>query len=190
MKKYTEAEIEWLRQNRANLFGSNLADEFCKAFGWKPSTEGLKQTCLRHGIKCTVTGFLPGHNTWNKGKKGDGITGFSSTRFKPGNIPPKITPIGHERVIKGYVQIKAPNGKYMQKQRLIWEQHKGPIPSSHTVVFLDEDKTNFDITNLALVSRGELGKLNRHEKWSGQDVEIKKSLIALVRLELAAKGKK
>ncbi len=135
--------------------------------------------------------FSKGNVPWNKGKKG--TTGWSSTRFKAGLVPPNHRPVGFERKCAkdGYIYVKVAEGigQYRLKQRVIWEQHHGPIPPSHVVVFLDNNLENFDLENLALVSRGELAKLNKHEKWTHATPEIKRALIAVVRLEQTAKRK-
>ncbi len=44
--------------------------------------------------------------------------------------------------------------------RHIWEQHKGPIPAGHNVIFKDGDRSNVAIENLELVSRGEMMRRN------------------------------
>lgn len=133
--------------------------------------------------------FKNGNKPWNTGLKG--VNGASNTTFKPGNTPPNRRPVGHERKCSkdGYWYVKVAEGlrQYRLKQRVIWEQHHGPIPPSHVIVFLDNNLDNFDIDNLALVSRGELAKLNKHEKWTTAPPEIKKALIAVVRLEQTAK---
>lgn len=131
------------------------------------------------------TGLIP----WNKGKKG--VTGFSETRFKTGSVPANRRPVGSERKCKkdGYVYVKVSEGirQYKPKHRVIWEQYNGQIPPSHVIVFLDNNVENFDLENLALISRKELVKLNKHEKWTTAPPEIKKVLIAVVRLEQTAK---
>lgn len=133
------------------------------------------------------TGLIP----WNKGKKG--VTGFSETRFKTGSVPANRRPVGSERKCKkdGYVYVKVSEGirQYKPKHRVIWEQYNGQIPPSHVIVFLDNNVENFDLENLALISRKELIKLNKHEKWTSAPPEIKKALIAVVRLEQSAKGR-
>lgn len=43
---------------------------------------------------------------------------------------------------------------YIEKQRLIWEQHHGKkVPKGHVIVFLNSDKTDFSIENLYCISR-------------------------------------
>jgi HNH endonuclease len=135
--------------------------------------------------------FKAGNVPWNKGKKG--TTGWSTTRFKAGAVPPNHRPVGSERkcATDGYIYVKVAEGigQYRLKQRVIWEQHHGPIPPSNMVVFLDNNRENFDIENLALVSRGELAVLNKHDKWTHATPDIKRALIGVVRLEQSAKRK-
>lgn len=51
---------------------------------------------------------------------------------------------------------------WKQKHRLIWEKHHGrPVPDGYLITFLDGDKMNFDIENLALISKEEQAILNR-----------------------------
>ena len=50
------------------------------------------------------------------------------------------------------VLVKEENGKWDYKQRVVYKQHYGEIPKNHFVIFLDGDRTNYDINNLKLVS--------------------------------------
>ena len=44
--------------------------------------------------------------------------------------------------------------------RITWEQHYGPIPKDHIVVFKDGDSSNCSPTNLACIPRSDLGIAN------------------------------
>lgn len=46
-------------------------------------------------------------------------------------------------------------------QRKMWEDHNGPIPPKHVVVFKDKNRQNCAIENLELISRAELARRNR-----------------------------
>lgn len=111
--------------------------------------------------------FTKGHTPWNKNMKGFDSGGRSAeTRFKPGNRTGRAAenyqPIGSERVTKdGYLQRKVNDDMPLQRrwqlvQRIVWEDHHGPIPKGHAVTFLNGDKQDCRIENLALVSRREL----------------------------------
>ena len=45
--------------------------------------------------------------------------------------------------------------KYEYKQRLIYKEYYGEIPKGHMIIFLDGDRTNYDINNLKAVSTPE-----------------------------------
>jgi hypothetical protein len=87
---------------------------------------------------------------------------MAETQFRRGDKPHTWRPIGTERLTKeGYLQRKmADTGStvddYVEVHRLLWEEHHGPIPAGHTVVFRDKDRTNIAIDNLELISRREL----------------------------------
>ena len=71
--------------------------------------------------------------------------------------------IGKERIINsGYVQVKTGRNKWEFKHKVVYENHYGKIAKNNCVIFLDGDKTNFDINNLAKVSKGQLIVINRH----------------------------
>jgi hypothetical protein len=61
---------------------------------------------------------------------------------------------GHERICAkdGYVYIRIAKGKYVLKHRLVWEQHNGPIPKGHIIIFKDRNKLNLNIDNLQMVT--------------------------------------
>lgn len=77
----------------------------------------------------------------------------SNKARKMGNI----IPIGTEYTKPdGMVLIKVKPNKWEYKQRYIYEQHyKVELPKNTMVVFLDGDRTNFDISNLMAVSTPE-----------------------------------
>ena len=54
----------------------------------------------------------------------------------------------------------------MLKHRKVWEDNFGPIPKGHSVCFLDGDKTNYDISNLILLSQEELIRMNHNDYFS------------------------
>lgn len=123
----------------------------------------LKGQCVGVG-----TQFKKGLIPKNKGKKqtdfmsAEAIAKTTATRFKKGNQPHNIRPIGYERITAdGYVEVKvrnAPeNGKnknFELKHRLVWEAHYGEIPKGMNVEFVaGADKINFTVGDLVLRSR-------------------------------------
>lgn len=85
----------------------------------------------------------------------------------------KQIPIGTERIFYGkgtkengvpYIWVKIANNKdyrsnWKRKTHYVWEQHNGKIPKGYSVIHLDGDYTNFDITNLRLIHKSLLPQI-------------------------------
>lgn len=107
--------------------------------------------------------FPRGHRPWNKGMKGLQAGGRSrETQFKPGQRPQTWVPVGTERLdpdgyLKRKIRDDAPPGMSRRNWKyvhvLLWEQHHGPVPKGHNVVFRNGDKTDIRIDNLELLTR-------------------------------------
>jgi hypothetical protein len=108
----------------------------------------------------------------------------SDGRFKKGDINLRTVKIGTERVgDHGFIEIKValPN-KWRKKHRVIYENHYN-VKLNHRdfVIFLDNDKTNFDIENLVLVTVRELFFINKNFDFDNATTELRKSMIALAK---------
>lgn len=116
------------------------------------------------------TQFKKGLIPKNKGMKQidfmnpEAIEKTKATRFKPGQIPFNIKPIGWERITKdGYVEVKvrdsgidSKNKNFELKHRLVWKEYNGEIPSNMIVEFLPGvNKINFSVSDLVLRTRKE-----------------------------------
>lgn len=162
--KYTMEQKEFIKNNVKgsssrvltemvnNQFNLNLSVAQIRAF--------MKNYSLSNGI---CTRFKKGNTPHNKGKKGMG--GWKPTQYKKGHIPATYLPVGSERVNgDGYVDIKvADPNKWRGKHILIWEQHNGPIPEGHAIIFADRDKRNFNIDNLLCITRAQLLIMNKNK---------------------------
>lgn len=135
-----------------------------------------------------ATQFKGGRRPWNKGQSYHAGGRSPLTRFKPGQQPESWCHIGTERISgDGYLRRKLTDtgyqhGDWVRVHVLLWQQHHGPIPPGHVVIFIDNDKRNIVIGNLALVTRGELLYLNRYG-YNTLPPELRRSAIALARLE-------
>jgi len=103
--------------------------------------------------------FQPGIKPWNTGLKGWKAGGRSAeTRFKKGYRPHTWKPVGAERLSKeGYLQRKMTDTGYPPRDWvgvhiLLWREHHGPVPPGHKLRFINGDKTDIRIENLALIS--------------------------------------
>ena len=134
----------------------------------------------RGGNVGAETRFKPGNPSWNAGLK-IGSKGRSAlTQFKPGQRPINTKPIGSERLMDGYLQRKMtetgyPPRDWVPVHVMLWQQHHGPLPAKHCVIFKDGDKTNIVIENLECLSRRDLMKRNSIQN-------LPKELIELVQL--------
>lgn len=77
-------------------------------------------------------------------------------------------PIGTEYVKPdGMVLVKVKPNKWKYKQRLIYEQYYNvELKEDEYIIFLDQDRTNFDISNLKLVSRKESAVMSNQKLFS------------------------
>lgn len=145
-----------------------MADMLKDAFGTHYTKEQIKNFYARNKLNSGLTGrFEKGHDTWNKGRQKD-WKGGENTQFKKGNIPSNRLPIGSERIDSkdGYTYVKIQDGhlnkNWKMKHVLVWEEHNGPLPKGHCIIFGDRDRENFDIDNLICVSRAQLVRMNQH----------------------------
>ena len=60
--------------------------------------------------------------------------------------------------------------------RHIWQEHNGPIPAMHTVIFRDGDRSNVAIENLELISRADLMRRNTIHRLP---LELKNTIMLL-----------
>lgn len=81
----------------------------------------------------------------------DGVLYWSKSRsnVKTGSVA--------GRVSNGYISIKL-NGKEYQAHRIVWEMHKGKIPSGLVVDHINHNRTDNRIGNLRLVTKKENSK--------------------------------
>jgi HNH endonuclease len=189
-KTWTESEMDELRALFPNTPNKELATKFnctlyvirniaCKN-GLKKS-EAYMEDYLKNKAHQHLPKYNKGQTSWCKGTKGV-MTNGVETRFKKGQIPHNIKPIGHLSICKGYITIKTEEG-YKKLHRVIWEQHNGKIPPLKLVIFKDGNNRNFDIDNLQLVDKVH-HMLKHHPMKYPQDIKdainIKREIIKYI----------
>jgi hypothetical protein len=154
-RKYTPEQIQFLRDNLPGRPYKEMADLFNRFFKDSVSDQNMKDLARRNKLFNNLPQYRykPGHVPANKGKK-----------RKPGEKD--SLPVGCERIKDGRMFVKTNMHKqghwiWKSKHELIWEAANGPVPKGHIVIFADKNKQNFDLDNLLLVSRKELGVMNR-----------------------------
>lgn len=117
-------------------------------------------------------------------KKKLGITQNRGNRGKP---------LYSERTnFDGYVEIKIKNNKtnkwqnYVLKSHYIWEQRFGKIPKDCNIIYLDGNKKNLNIKNLALVKNSELVYINHNMPFSNNK-DINKTAVMIAKLMAKSK---
>lgn len=124
-------------------------------------------------------------------KKSHRLRSDINTQFKKNQIPHNKKPIGYEFTSTDgytYIKIAEPN-IYQHKQIYIYEQAYGKISKDHSVMFLDQNKANFDLDNLILVkNKDKLTAKNNHLIF--EDSELTKTGILIAQLINTVSSKK
>lgn len=171
--QYTEEEHKFLQSFIPGHTYKEIVAEYNRKFS-EPITETrVKGYMANHKINNGLTGrFKKGHIPANKGTHPPTVGRMAETQFKKGGLPPNTKPIGYERVTKdGYIEVKIKmrpshpscNDNFVLKHRLVWEQANGPIPKGCKITFLDGDKKNCSLENLALVTEAEHLQMTRRD---------------------------
>lgn len=201
-RKYSNAEIDWLRENCTMEVNAWCA-AFRAAFGREDTTPAkLHSLRKRMGWKTGRTGhFETGAEPWSKGKKLPFNANSAAFHFEKGHRPHTWRGAGHESIgVEGYRWVivdkinphtGAPTHR-VQKHRLLWEQANGPIPDGHVLKCLDGDKSNADPWNWELIPIGMLPRLNGKSgrNYDTAAAELKPTIMAVAKLEHAAKKRR
>lgn len=187
--KYLKIHEDFLRKHEATP-RKKLAELFNKAFKVSISYKAIAQKCRKLGLTCPNNGyFKKGDIPVNKGTKG--LTKANKTSFKKGSIPPNTRKAGSISMRKdknenSYMHIKAsePN-RWQMLHVYIWENKHGKIPKGYCVIFKDKNTLNVSLSNLMLVSRAELVRLN--QKYAYIDERLKETALQVIKLNEATR---
>lgn len=138
-----------------------------------------------------ATRFKPGQVPLNKGVRRPGWAPgrMAETQFKKGArtgiAARNWCPIGTIRTDgEGFLRIKVREGTKGEAygfgntkiwpllNRYVWEQHHGPIPAGHAVVFKDGNRSNVVIENLEMITRRALMLRNSSQRWGKEVFEV------------------
>ena len=198
-KIYFDIHLEFLRDNVKGKHFDELAVLFNERFGMSQSTNSISAVCKNHRItNGLVTRFQKGqefndNQIRNRFTKGKSHINSIATQFKPGNISANNAEIGSVAVRKdGYLWVKV--GKpniWKAKHVLVFEDKYGPVPDKHVVIFLDRNIENFDISNLACISRNNLLYMNRNKLiFTNKDLTEAGILLAKLNQKVTDKKRK
>lgn len=194
LRSFTDEQFEWVKLKYKSLNIEQITREFNQVFGTEKTVNQIRALTKNHGIKSGRTGrFVKGQKTWNAGMKGWQPGGnATSTQFKKGNIPQNHRPVGSERIDNkdGFVMVKVAEPRtWRLKHILEWEKHHGPVPDDHKIWFIDNDRTNCDISNLMLVTTAEHAVVNKMGLGRALP-EAKETVLLLARIKMATTKRK
>ncbi|MCL1812250.1 MAG: HNH endonuclease [Treponema sp.] len=156
---------------------------FNKRFRLRITLKQMETLIYKHGILNGIGSYKPGHIPWSKGKK----IGHHTSKYS------NFKPIGSECIVKNgskeYIKVKISHCTWKSKHAVIWEKENGKVPKGHVVIFADGNNRNFDLYNLLLVSRAELGIMN-HLKLISNHKDLTKAGKIVADLRLLMKERK
>ena len=154
-RPFTEEQNKWIRHNYRKYGKHHITEAFNEKFNDSRTLDTMWCKVRRMGLT------------------GNGAEYKAQMCKKHFSVP-----MGSEHIDKqGYTLVKVSDDKngrsknWKLKQIIIWEEVHGPIPDGYSVMFLDGDKTNFDINNLVCVPTGVLATLNK-KKWRSSEKEV------------------
>lgn len=182
--KYLKIHEDFLRKHETTP-RKKLAELFNDKFKTEVSVKNLSQKCRKIGLVCPNNGcFKKGSIPANKRTKG--LTGANKTSFAPGNLPANTRKAGSISTRKdkngnSYMHIKvAEPNKWQMLHVYIWENRHGKIPKGYCVIFKDKNTLNVSLSNLMLVSRAELVRLN--QKYAYIDERLKETALQVIKI--------
>ena len=169
MKKqhYTEEQIDWIKDNHEGITRTELTERFNVKFAANRSLRAIISFCSRHDILLSR----------------EYINDRQSRHYSK--------PIGYEYLSadNGIIKVNVGFKKYAFKHRLVYEQHHNvKLSKNDVIIFIDGDKTNYDISNLRRLSKSEYG-LYLTMIDSAMPVEHKEVTINIAKLQTRIKDK-
>ena len=172
--RYSKEEDEWIRENIKKYTFPDLAKEYNKRFNRNVHWYAMRDRAQLLGLKSG--------SPIAKGYRSGTFLPIGSERIDTeGRVMIKVSDIPTTR------QTKDHNLNWRFKSRWVWEQHYGQIPAGHSIIHLDGDSTNCDISNLEcapLSVQGYVaaGKINQATP------QLKKCAIKMKTLEKILEG--
>lgn len=214
VKIFTNEMNDFLSKNVKGITATELAERINKEFGTEFTKKQMQNWRSNHGCPSGVEGlgrFKAGHPPWNKGLKlsvevKEKIKA-TKTMFEKGHAPHQTLPLGTTRKDKdGYIEIKVTaslyesaghrgkhstfDTKWIGKHQKVWIDYYGDnIPPKSKIIFLDKNKYNFDIANLACISNRQHATMCKKHRYT-ENAELTKVGQTLTALENLIKDKR
>lgn len=191
MHKWTDEQIAYLREIATGRTRKEITQMLNSHFGIDLPQQKVVSAMKNRKITTGLTGYFEkGKPSWNSGMKGLQLGGEKGY-FKKGRIPLNHRQVGSERISRdGYIEVKvAEPNKWALKHKHLWEQANGKVPPKHCLIFLDGDKQNLALENIALIKRAELARMNQLNLIYS-DPELTQAGILVARYLTAVNSKK
>ena len=166
MRRRINIELtEWLRENARNYTIDDLLVMVNKKFKETYTRLQLQKYLVRNKIEYKYKNKKNSHNM-------------------------SRLPIGTEYTKKdGMVLVKIGRNKWEYKQRYIYEQYYGKIPKNMYVIFLDQNRSNYDINNLRAITRRESSIISNQKIFS-KSKEVTETAIEVAKLIIKSRDVK
>lgn len=196
--KYPTGMADYIQNIASGKKVDDIAAMVSEHFGIEFTPNQCRAYKKNHGIVSGVDCRFPkGHIPVNKGRPMSpaAYEKCKSTMFQPGHVPVNRMKVGsYTHTTDGYLiqKIKdtGPQSERFQfVHRAVWEQHNGPIPPGKMVSFLDGDKDNCDIENLALIENDENLEMNR-SKLRFNTKELTEAGLMIAKLTVTTRKRK
>ena len=162
-RKYNKELINWLKENAKDQTISELLPKVNKKFNETYDRLGLHKLISRNKIEYKYTNKNKSHNM-------------------------SKLPIGYEYIKNdGMIIVKVGRNEWKYKQRLIYEKYYNvKLKKDEYVIFLDQDRTNFNINNLKAISRRE-SAIMANEKIFSKNPKATETAIKIAQLIIQTK---
>lgn len=191
----------WIRKHVKGKTTHELA-EMAQAEGWQITRLQLRSYMQRNAIKSGVNcQYKKGNDPYTKGKKWEeymspeALENAKKCLYPKGHVSENKLPLGTITKTKdGYLLIKVKEkggqwDRWALLHRVLWEQANGPIPPGMMITFLDGNKDNVSLENLALISLAENAIL-RTKGYRSSNPEITQAGITTAKISIAIKKKR
>lgn len=136
MMKYTQEQVDFIKEHSPHMTRRELTDLFNSHYGTELSVDSIQWVCKSRKIKAMQIGFQKG------------ICPYNARKYKIGD---EFFAAGEWRVITS-TEPHVPILKRSEyKKRIIWKQAHGEIPKNHRFIYLDGNKRNCTLENLECI---------------------------------------
>ena len=179
-KLFTDEQEAFLVENYHGISNKELHELLTEKYGSVATLVQVKSFKQRHRLDSGLKG-TEGIAPPNKGKRCPGQRNRGN--YQKGHVPASKVAVGTTRVnAEGYAEKKVADPDKWRPMHLIeWESYNGGVPKDCVVVFKDQDRSNYRIENLEMITRAQLLQMNRHGLFH-DDAELTATGISIAKL--------